>query len=520
MHQSWYEYGRRRLHPRPSSLLPLPLPVPLRKILFHHVHVCVRLEGWDQICEFHVSAAAHCRIPQIIVGASISGLTSAVALRSSGHTVLVLERDSEIGGSDLVNGGVRVAPNGFKTLAEWGLEAEIRENGVIGEGFVTYKYDHKGKESGRDYIGLSLWDPELLVDARGDFLQMRHKDLLEILYRKATEPTQNESSPGSATVLFNSEVAHIDCERCTVTLKSGETHSADAILGADGPSGLVRKLLLEEEPATSEEPQSELAVYMTVIPRSVALEHPVLKELYQYPQSNMIVTYLGNNRASKVFLVGKNRDVFVSIYTPDGDLKDRCGSWSVQSERNMREILGPGYDIMLHHLAEQASGPSACVQIKRHSELASWVSHSGKVVAIGNAAHPFPPMALHSCSTAIEDGAFIGKVFSHTKDPARIPEFFHAFEETRKPRCAYILSTEQNHIEFTCMPDGDKQIARDETLRANEAAGRNVLDAPDVDMHRIWEDMSIVFSYDPFDSAEEWWVSWGRLRDQAARVHK
>jgi hypothetical protein len=104
----------------------------------------------------------------------------------------------------------RLPPNGCKVLFDWGLETEIRENAVVGEGFMIYncKYrfirlhlrielkeaqmipkgrslagitsvSHRRFASDRQLIninlsiGLNLWDPELLVEARGDFLQMR-----------------------------------------------------------------------------------------------------------------------------------------------------------------------------------------------------------------------------------------------------------------------------------------------------------------------------------------------------------
>lgn len=42
------------------------------------------------------------------------------------------------------------------------------------------------------------------------------------------------------------------------------------------------------------------------------------------------------------------------------------------------------------------------------------------------------------------------------------------------------------------MPDGEKQIARDATMRANHVAGRNVLDAPETDMHAMWDSMRMM----------------------------
>ncbi|KAJ7750921.1 hypothetical protein DFH07DRAFT_826956 [Mycena maculata] len=453
---------------------------------------------------------------QIVVGASIAGLTSAIALKSAGHSVVVLEREPQLGGPDSIgSGGARVPPNGCKVLFDWGLETDLRAGSVVGNGFLIFKYDHQGKESGRDCIGLNLWDPQLLVDARGDFLHMRHRDLLRILYNAATKDDREEgggvATSSEVTVLFNAEVIDIDCDICSVTLRSGETHVGDVIIGADGASGVIRKCLMREESngnAVPEDVPTGLAVYSTVIPKTVAVDHEELRQLYEYPQSNTVVTLLGNNRGAKVFLAGKDQDVLVWVYTPN---TSQAGSWTQQVDKPMRDIVGP-CDSLLQTLAAQA-GTSTCVQIKNHYELKSWVSQSGKVVAIGEAAHPFPPISLHTCSIAIEDGAFIGKIFSHTRSPTRISEFLHAFEENRKTRCAYILQSEQNNLDFIVMPDGEKQVARDALLRANQAAGRNVMDAPEEEMHKIWDDMRIVFSYDPSDAADEWWVSWGRLRD-------
>jgi hypothetical protein len=41
------------------------------------------------------------------------------------------------------------------------------------------------------------------------------------------------------------------------------------------------------------------------------------------------------------------------------------------------------------------------------------------------------PASLHTYSVALEDGAFIGKIFSHSQNRDRIPQFLHAFQEHR-----------------------------------------------------------------------------------------
>ncbi|KAJ7159060.1 hypothetical protein C8R43DRAFT_1105536 [Mycena crocata] len=443
----------------------------------------------------------------IIVGASIAGLTSAIALKAAGHTVLVLEKEPQLGGPEsLPSGGARIPPNGCKVLFDWGLETEIRENAVVGEGFMIYTYEGTGPS--RDYIGLNLWHPELLIDARGDFLQMRHKDLLHILSNAA----RHSKGPSSeVTLLFDAEVIEIDGDTCSVTLHSGETHHGDVIIGADGASGLVRKYLIREESKKDgmDGVPSGLSVYSAVIPKELAVEDEELASLYEYPQRNMVTLLMGNNRGAKVFLAGKEQDVLLWLYTPDNS---HDGSWNREAETDICKVVGL-CDPLIQKLAAHA-GPSTCIQIKDRYELDSWVSKSGNILVIGEAAHPFPPISLHNGSIAIEDGAFLGRIFSHTRNPDRIREFLYAFEETRKPRCAYILQSENRNVNFITLPHGESQAARDASMRANHAAGRNVMDAPEADMQHIWDDMRTVFGYDPRDAADEWWVSWGRYGRQ------
>lgn len=89
----------------------------------------------------------------IIVGASVAGLASALALKNSGHNVLVLEKDSQLGGTGSVpTGCARVPPNGSKILLDWGLEAQIKANAAVMPGFSVYKYNGA---PGEQYIGRS-----------------------------------------------------------------------------------------------------------------------------------------------------------------------------------------------------------------------------------------------------------------------------------------------------------------------------------------------------------------------------
>ncbi|KAF7300700.1 FAD-binding-3 domain-containing protein [Mycena chlorophos] len=453
----------------------------------------------------------------IVAGASVAGLTAAIALKYAGHDVLVLEKEATLGRSDVCKqiprAGIRLPPNGCKVLFDWGLEDALRARSIAGEGFTAWKY--QGMEGQRDFLGTHRWPPELLTDAHGDFLQLLHKDLLQVLYDAALAAhTIPKGSNGSPVVIrFNAEIIESDLSDASspsVTLSSGDVLHANVIIGADGARGHFRqKLLAEENQDTDADVPRGLAVYTATIPKARALTEPAIAKLYDYPQSKMVTFWVGPNRGAQVFVAGREQGLTFWVYTPDSD---QDGSWTEPSERPLTEVLGD-CDPLIERLAQLATSPATCVQIKNSHHLESWVSSSSNVVLLGEAAHPFPTVSLHTYSIAIEDGAFIGKIFSHTRNASRIREFLNAFEEVRKPRCSHIYQSEKTYIDVMALPDSPMQQARDSAMRANDAAGRNLMDSGDEDsLQTMWDDMRMVFDYHPADAADDWWMAWGRLR--------
>ncbi|KAJ7687841.1 hypothetical protein B0H17DRAFT_1332303 [Mycena rosella] len=435
----------------------------------------------------------------IIVGASVAGLASAIALKASRHNVLVLEKESQLGGpSSIPNGCARVPPNGSKILFDWGLESQTRAKANIGSGFDVYKYDG-GIAPDRDFVGINRWNPELLSEARGDFVQFRHQDLLRILYDEAIKPSKflqsHDKLPPRVTVLFGEEVVSVDCDSSSVTLRSGEIHMGEAIIGADGPGGIVRRALLQEEdidPESCDVPTG-MALYGAVIPKALVVEHPDLATFYEFPESTV---GMGSNRGLITCAAGKEKDVTIWVYTPDSS---QDGTWTEEAELKLADVMG-SCDPQIKKLANLA-GPATCVQIKECHELESWVSESGRVLVLGDAAHPFPAASLHTYSTTLEDAAFLGKIFSHTRNSERVPEFL-------RDRCALIREADKQYIGVVTAADELLEAS----MRVNQAAGRNIMDGEESNLQQMLDEMRMVFSYDPADDADEWWMSWGRMR--------
>ncbi|KAG6874730.1 hypothetical protein C0992_006809, partial [Termitomyces sp. T32_za158] len=92
------------------------------------------------------------------------------------------------------------------------------------------------KDETGELLGTHRWGEEVLRDTNGEFLFTQHAALRHLLYELALF--------SGAVVLLGTKVSTIDAVNRTVTLAdSGEQLPADVIIGADGPTGLTRRLL-------------------------------------------------------------------------------------------------------------------------------------------------------------------------------------------------------------------------------------------------------------------------------------
>jgi hypothetical protein len=91
---------------------------------------CNRLGGWPLsswmslslvVVSFFVLRLAYI----CLVCLAIAGLSTAIGLALSGHTVRVLEKSPRL---EEPTGGIRLPPNVTRILVEWGLEEEIRKS--------------------------------------------------------------------------------------------------------------------------------------------------------------------------------------------------------------------------------------------------------------------------------------------------------------------------------------------------------------------------------------------------------
>ncbi|KAK7041031.1 hypothetical protein R3P38DRAFT_3453042 [Favolaschia claudopus] len=116
---------------------------------------------------------------------------------------------------------------------------------------------------------------------------------------------------------------------------------------------------------------------------------------------------------------------------------------------------------------------------------------------------------------ALENGAVLAKLFSHLATDSQITDFLYAFQELRQPRAQTVLTSETGVIHYMGMPNGPEQEARDQAMQAKHKAGGYLFSGDDESAE--WAEIKTVFGYDAEDEADNWWVTWGRLKARSVR---
>ncbi|KAJ7149867.1 hypothetical protein C8R43DRAFT_1006875 [Mycena crocata] len=425
----------------------------------------------------------------LVIGAGIAGLSCAIALRRVGHRVVVIEREQTIGESD-VSRAVRMPPNLSKILYHWGLKPEVYAIAAKSKAIQISRF-----ETGV-LLGNHHWDEEVLQETRGEFLFAHLSDLRKMMYDVAVGL--------GATFRLNTTAVGVDPGQRVVTLDSGENMTADVIVGADGISGFARPLLLAEQDI-SEASEPSLCMYSVVVPRASVETDPECKRFY-IPEVTTMFSFFGNNQSVISHPIGGEPAFTFCLYRPWDEYEDS----PVDGLRAALKAAEP----RLKNLGAMAVSPLR-FPIFEHPSLEDWVDESGRLVVVGPAAHPIPTGSTQCYAMDLEDGAVLAKLFSHLHTPEQISEFLYAFQDLRQPRCEAVLAAETGIIHYMSMPNCPDQEARDGGMMAKAATGANLFDAAGGEETAEWEEIKTVFGYDAEDEADNWWVSWGLLKERS-----
>lgn len=275
------------------------------------------------------------------------------------------------------------------------------------------------------------------------FLDLHRVDLQKFLYRRAIDL--------GVQVQLGARVAKVDPDNTEVTLESGEKHTGDLIVGADGLWSRCRESLLGR--IDSPLPTGDLA-YRIVLTLD-QISDPELRDWVSKPSVHF---WIGPDAHAVGYSVRSGTMYNIVLLCPDDLPKDV--SRQAGSVDEMRKIFD-GWDPILTRFLDHVDSVDKW-KLMHRAELESWTNEKGSFVLIGDSCHPMLPYLAQGANSSIEDGGVLGRLLGRVESKLQLPQAIKLYEQLRKARSEAIVRETFHQRNAFHMPDGPQQRERDE----------------------------------------------------------
>ena len=343
----------------------------------------------------------------MVIGAGLGGLTAALALQRQGWRVRVFEQAPALGE---VGAGISLSAGSGQGLASLGLgDALLAASGPIPDiAFVHYR-------TAALLAGRFARTPP--PDQGFDTSRHIHRADLHAILAAAVRAHDPEAVVTGRRLTGLKQ----DSGGVTAHFADGETARADLMLGADGSRSSVRRALFDDAP-----PQfAGQIAYRCLVPRAQA--EPFLSD-------GGAVVYVGAARVFNRYLLRQGGLLNVvgiartEAWPDEGwNIRAKVAEFAQAFEAFHPDVIG---------LIELAP-PETLIKwgLFVRPPLERW--SQGRVLLIGDAAHPILPFLGLGAALAIEDGVMLARVLSAAADH---DVAFAAFHKARLERVEAVRS--------------------------------------------------------------------------------
>ncbi|MCJ1277609.1 hypothetical protein MMC21_005423 [Puttea exsequens] len=397
----------------------------------------------------------------IVVGAGIAGLCATVALRQAGHSVEIFEKSkfsAEIGAA------LSLCPNGARILRQLGFSFERARARHLK---VWESVDGVTLEP------LSSIDIEHADEEYGSLMYAVHRvDLHQELLRLASDENDGDRIP--AKLHLGSSVTKVYLDKGVVELEDGSMYEGDFVIAADGLRSVIRDaaVVRDVKPVASGCEKTRL---WTICSNGSPKEQPSLwivrenlvmidvKQCGMVAEDRSLVMFEDNElilcRGDVQNLVGIHPTEHVPNFDGTFFAKDAKDSMLQEFDHYHPDIL------KLFNLAEEVK----CWPLYIHEPLDSW--QYGKVLLIGDAAHPMLPIGGQGTNQAIEDAEALGQLMEGLNDATKLPQRLDLFEQVRRKRASRVQTLSKALI------GREKEVEEELKRYVDNAADQDTSDA-------------------------------------------
>ncbi|RYP82354.1 hypothetical protein DL770_005613 [Monosporascus sp. CRB-9-2] len=354
-------------------------------------------------------------IKVIIVGAGFGGLGAAIECHRQGHEVEIYESFAELKElGDIISFG----PNAGRIFYRWSDGEITRRMRALSIDLRKYGFNIHKYDTGE--IVVNQPTPEYPVDAPN--FNGHRGELHSIVFHYARDELGIPIHLGhKIQTYFENE------EQSGIVLESGEKVAADVVLAADGVRSKARKSVLgyEDKPKSS-----GYAVWRAWFSNKDMVADP--ETAHFCINGDTFNGWIGPDMHFLFSTIKNGSDCCWVLTHPDEHDIDE--SWSFPGQ--LSEVLETikDWDPMCTRIVSKTPGDKLVDwKLVYRDPLPTWVSPEGRILLVGDSAHPFLPTSAQGATQALEDGVTIA-VCLRKGGKDNVPTAVRAHEKIRYDR--------------------------------------------------------------------------------------
>lgn len=331
-----------------------------------------------------------------IIGGGIGGLSAAIALRRSGHRVSVYEKSrflSEVGAA------ITVPPNAVRELLRWGFD--------IDKAKATQQLQLRIVNA----ASLAPMQEETYRDCEEMFgapWYSFHRVDMHSELRRLAESKSGEGEP--VKLCLETDVVALDCDLGTIVSRNGSPVRKDLIVLASGVHCALQHHVTQE-PAPVKDMGT--VTYRALVPMQKVMQNENLRSLLQNQDPGFMNLFLPAKRQMVITYPARNNTILMlggmRVTGDSGSQSQHVRGWNQDATKEEFLELVEGFHPSLIELANM------CDKVKYYPNLTRdplRAIHRGRVVIIGDAAHPMLPRLGQGAAQAVEEAAALGAIFA------------------------------------------------------------------------------------------------------------
>lgn len=370
------------------------------------------------------------RLKVLIAGGGIGGITAMLALQQRGIDAELFEQTAAF---RQVGAGLQVSSNSARILLKLGLGEPLKRVATYPEG-----RDYRGWDTAERLYYTPL-GKKAEVHFGAPYYAAHRAELLDVLL----------SGLGSRGYRLGSRVERVDQDQGSVslTLADGSTAEGDILIGADGIHSTVRAQLFGKESPR----YTGNVAWRGLVPaeRVAHLDLGSVVGVWMGPNRSIVQYYVSAGKTFNWIGISRSSQPAQESWLAEGRVEDALTEYEGWHS-TIRTIIAETPKILRQALYDR-------------EPLPDW--QVGRVVLMGDAAHPMMPFYAQGGAQSIEDAYVLAGCIAEAQD--RPLDALARFVRMRQPRTAWMQGLARREEELYQMNDAAAIRARNDRMRAN-----------------------------------------------------